>query len=751
MLRMGVQASMLANVTPVLDIVEGLELLSLQKLVKGMEATVNMYFKPGTHSSYESVHDVTVRCIKSASKIYGAEEARKESVGFQWDPIKLARDEAAFEASGYCIATMSLTRQDAHRPHRLNVGRLSSLSSDNPEIEHLRSLCGGIIVPKPEGYRPNAKCFREIREVLLLQRTFCHWSNCTYRGEHSTIHQRSTSIPAAGAYNHPLHRSYKDTFPAIDKMLSDLHDKGLGFNLPKSVLFRTDSVHLSQLKHTPKADTVSGRTITDLTWGVPPILNGDFATDWATEMYGGITHPTILDVVLMILNTIDKLRLVDPHFDLEDLQFWKVDISGAFTWLDFLPSDVHCMAQELAGGRIFLSLVGVFGASILPFAFNVISKAFRHEVKKTTRGGADIYSDDGFGCCLLKDLGWEMETACSIFENMIGEGCIKTSKNVSGRIVNVIGWKINLDLMVVSIAEKNLMKAMLCLFSINLEAEITLVEVQRVASYCSRYVLILEVMTPFLACIHRLMTGKKGWHGTFPITPEAAWAIRMWRAVFYLLIVDEKHYGRPMASFRPRPPDYIVETDASLGGVGIILYRNGGPLDICVGGSAVDIKDFGFGTDSGFQNTAEYIGTVLGILALVKIGVRDVDVLIRGDSTTALVWATEGRVKGPEAINAAVVVTALCIRFGIRPRYSAFLSGLENHKADLLSRIEEKGITVEQAMIENGHGNSPIINLRENPTTNTLVRMCDPRIKIDEEEEFAQLWQTVRETMESFI
>jgi hypothetical protein len=305
--------------------------------------------------------------------------------------------------------------------------------------------------------------------------------------------------------------------------------------------------------------------------------------------------------------------------------------------------------------------------------------------------------------------------------------------------------------MVVSIAEKNLMKAMLCLFSINLEAEITLVEVQRVASYCSRYVLILEVMTPFLACIHRLMTGKKGWHGTFPITPEAAWAIRMWRAVFYLLIVDEKHYGRPMASFRPRPPDYIVETDASLGGVGIILYRNGGPLDICVGGSAVDIKDFGFGTDSGFQNTAEYIGTVLGILALVKIGVRDVDVLIRGDSTTALVWATKGRVKGPEAINAAVVVTALCIRFGIRPRYSAFLSGLENHKADLLSRIEEKGITVEQAMIENGHGNSPIINLRENPTTNTLVRMCDPRIKIDEEEEFAQLWQTVRETMESFI
>jgi hypothetical protein len=245
------------------------------------------------------------------------------------------------------------------------------------------------------------------------------------------------------------------------------------------------------------------------------------------------------------------------------------------------------------------------------------------------------------------------------------------------------------------------------------------------------------------------MTGKKGWHGTFPITSEAAWAIRMWRAVFYLLVVDKKHYGRPMASFRPRPPDYIVETDASLSGVGVILYKNHDPLDTCVGGSAVSIKDFGFGTDSGFQNTAEYIGTVLGVLALVKIGVRDVDVLIRGDSTTALVWATQGRVKGPEAINAAVVVTALCIRFGIRPRYSDFLSGLDNHKADLRSRIEEKGITVGQIMSQNGHEYAPIINLRENLTTDTLFRMCDPRVKINEENEFAKLWQTVREAMES--
>jgi hypothetical protein len=29
--------------------------------------------------------------------------------------------------------------------------------------------------------------------------------------------------------------------------------------------------------------------------------------------------------------------------------------------------------------------------------------------------------------------------------------------------------------------------------------------------------------------------------------------------------------------------------------------------------------------------------------------------------------------------------------------------------------------------------------------------MCDPKVKVDEEEEFTKLWQTVREAMESIV
>ena len=77
------------------------------------------------------------------------------------------------------------------------------------------------------------------------------------------------------------------------------------------------------------------------------------------------------------LKTIDRVQLQDRNVNMEELRFWKVDISGAFTWLDFRPSDVHCMAQEMENDRVFISLVGVFGASILPFAFNVITKVMR--------------------------------------------------------------------------------------------------------------------------------------------------------------------------------------------------------------------------------------------------------------------------------------------------------------------------------------------------------------------------------------
>ena len=50
---------------------------------------------------------------------------------------------------------------------------------------------------------------------------------------------------------------------------------------------------------------------------------------------------------------------------------------------------------------------------------------------------------------------------------------------------------------------------------------------------------------------------------------------------------------------------------------------------------------------------------VLGVLTLVKLGVRGVDVVVRGDSTTALSWVEKEKVSGKAAMNAALVLVSL--------------------------------------------------------------------------------------------
>ena len=109
-------------------------------------------------------------------------------------------------------------------------------------------------------------------------------------------------FPAAAFHTKQLQQSYKSTFPAVDKMLSEIHDQGLGIILDKPILFATQSSHLADFKWTDKRDKRKGRQLTDITFCAPPSLNGDWASAAAAEMYGSITHPTIVQIVIMILD-----------------------------------------------------------------------------------------------------------------------------------------------------------------------------------------------------------------------------------------------------------------------------------------------------------------------------------------------------------------------------------------------------------------------------------------------------------------
>ena len=64
---------------------------------------------------------------------------------------------------------------------------------------------------------------------------------------------------------------------------------------------------------------------------------------------------------------------------------------------------------------------------------------------------------------MVQDLESEMVNAKTIFENLLGEKSIKEEKNVFGRVVAALGWEINLEHMIVTVADKNINKAGFCL------------------------------------------------------------------------------------------------------------------------------------------------------------------------------------------------------------------------------------------------------------------------------------------------
>jgi hypothetical protein len=719
---------------------------SFFKAVDETISVVQDYFAPSGGRDWPSVADVVLECFIAADKVYGEDQANEFAKDFKWKESQLSEDLAAYTESRYDIGAMIGARQQTDRGKRLNLERIGRLRSDNPEIANLTSLCEGMIVPLPTDFRPNALCDKDIERLLCMQRAFYAWTVDLFGPD---VAIDPCSDPCAGPYNRPLHKSYERTYMAVDMMLSALRDQRVAFVLPKELLQQHSTLHLMQGKWVSKHGKDIGRNIGDMSYGEPPYLNGKFAKQAAAAQYGAIVHPTLNDIVLLFLSTYDRKKAEYPELEWQGMVIWVMDIASAYTNLNIPAKHAHLFAQELKNGLVAVHHGGVFGGSITPAAFQPVTRCVVHELRATTKGGLDMYVDDLYGICVWKHVQYEMARGKHVITDLLGDKTVQEEKNVTGQIVKIIGWEFNLLTQKVSVARKNMMKAIYCIYNVDLDRDTNLRKVQRLASYLERYSVICRILRPFMSCLYRLMKECYGLRRDFPFSEEAKTEIRMWRGWMYLLSVDTDSYARPFVTFRPRPPSYVVTTDGSLGQIGIIIYQITQEGETCVGCSAVSIADFGFGDDSSYQNTCEYIGMVLGVLALVKLGVRGVDVVVRGDSTSALSWMEKQKVSGSAAMNAALVLVSICIKFGIEVNYTVFLSGLLNFKADRLSRIIEKNMSLEQAMEMNGHRGAKVVNLTVDPASAVLVDMCDPRRSFSSDSDFKLVWGAIRDAVEA--
>jgi hypothetical protein len=324
---------------------------------------------------------------------------------------------------------------------------------------------------------------------------------------------------------------------------------------------------------------------------------------------------------------------------------------------------------------------------------------------------------------------------------------VAEDKTECGTRIDIIGYVVDLTLHRISISRKNLLHTLYGFYTTDTAKPITLPAAQKLASWASRYSRICRAMRPSCGALNHLISGRTCRMAKFAITPEAQIAIRMWRAMLCLVRLDETRFSRSIESFNNTPPVYIIEFDASLTGAGILWIKRYAGAEVILGGSAVDLRCMGFKDDSSFQNLSEYLGALLGLIGMLVLGIRGVEVEARGDNISALTWIQKERARGENVTNAWSVFTMLCISNDLSVKVGTHIAGVNNTRCDALSRLAESEKTIEETLTDVGLGGARVIDLQGRNSIMKLLRCCDPSMKFESEISFLAFWNDIKEAL----
>jgi hypothetical protein len=395
--------------------------------------------------------------------------------------------------------------------------------------------------------------------------------------------------------------------------------------------------------------------------------------------------------------------------------------------------------MNLTGGLVIVVLCGLFGWTGTPFAFQVVTRAILFELLLVTLGALLMYVDDMMGVCFETDLTRELRSARELCLRLLGPRAIAEDKTESGRMLVWIGYTVDLDTRLVNMSPRNFRKCFFAFFAVDLASKVPIKTLERLASLAERYSELYPYMRPFQRALYACYKGCRGMSQHVAVDmaehPEAVRAIRFVRVMLCAAALDEGRFARSFQSFMPTDPEYIVEFDGCLKGVGILVYQVVDGAEVLKGGGAMDLGPLGFGTDSSYQNCSEFFGPTLAPVVLKELGLvekgKTCVVHLRGDSITGLKWAETRRFKGTNVSNAAIVFTALVVEKVIVVEGTTHIPADENEKADGLSRdrtLEELGL------------DCPFVDLNHNVTAREIRRLCDPNLDATSDENFLALW-----------
>ena len=510
----------------------------------------------------------------------------------------------------------------------------------------------------------------------------------------------------------------------INKLVYELFKEGKVVILPTG-LIKNIKTHYSALSWTTKFGKPQGRLIGDTSAtesGTP--LNSQEVKEMFDKNFGNIHHPTIVDISRMIYDEAEKIGW-------ENAILWKMDLKGAFTLLYVLPEDVPLLSFELTNNLTVMHHTGMFGYTGMPGCFDVISRVLCRNIQKLLHGRCKIYVDDIISVCHTEHLEDDQETTGDYCEGLLGPVAVAEDKTKSGRSLDVIGWNICLDTRKVGIARNNMLKTFYGLMTLDELSPVTLEDLQRVASWAARYSLVCRQLRPFTRALYSCIQHYTNKYVKIKLSDEAASTIQMWRCFFVFLEINPNTYKRDIKSFVHYEPSYVLEYDASLTGVGIILFIIDNNKEEKEWKVIQKDYNYNIGSQSKYQNTVEFIGIVLGMVALSLLGVRNTSVVIRGDNKSSLKWGLTENYKSILSRRASLVLTTTILKSNILIEDQIHIAGVHNVRCDRLSRRtaspEDLGFNPDQIL--------------DHSKFDCIIKYCDPTVGVINPEEVKNMWK----------
>jgi hypothetical protein len=661
-----------------------------------------------TEEHRNQLWNIADTAYRLADEVFSVKEANIWAADFRITDDIVNSDEALFRASMRNLTTMVLRRKKALAPHRLNPHRVQNFTrSDNPERAKLFKLA-------------------QTGMPLLLRPGF---------------------IPNGSGSHPPLRRKYVTVQCAVNKLLFDnFHQKGLAFVLTKATAQTIPGLHLSPLSWTEKQGKVQGRPIGDCSdggreQGNEP-LNSDHTKTASDDLWGQIRHPTLKDICLLITDFIIAETAADIEFNDDDIVLIKLDLQQAFTLIEFEADAVKHLAMEMSDDRVIFFICGIFGWSGTPAAFQVYTRAILHELLHKLKGKALMYVDDIIIVTRKGNVHFDIDVANTVCCNLLGNNAVEHKKTEFGRKIVAIGYEFDLDRGLVTLSPRNTHRTLYAFMSVDFDKTIKVSAMQKLASLSSRCSQINVYMKPYVKILYNEYAGR-GQHTSFTISPTARHVIWFFRILLGLTAICPDRFSRSLTSFRSVTPTLVIEFDASLNGIGILYYIPGEERDTLIGSSVIDISSLGFGSEAKYQNSAEFLATILGIEGLKELSIITTSIHLRGDSITALTWASTEKFKGDLVSNAASVFILQGILTGVSVGGVTHLPAEDNWRTDFLSR----GGTIEELLIKDPTLDKPkIVHIHKQKE---ILALCNPKRETVDEKEFRNFWVEIKETLQS--